>query len=211
MGAGGMGGQAGISGGMGGGAGLGGGMGIIGGGGAIGGGSFGGGGTFGGGGSFGGGGGGFGGGVGGAGAGFPLGQQFALKFANSRCLYPENDQTSSGTKLVLPTEVCGTDLAKFTISDKGNLKHVKTGFCVQPENGNEGGDDSALVISEKCDKKWAFTMTGAGSLKLAESGKCVQPATGGTRPSQTENMVLRDTCDTPETQFSIWGKIFHAG
>ena len=143
-----------------------------------------------------------------AGGGFPLGQKFALKFTNGRCLYPENDQTSSGTKLVLPTEVCGTELAKFTVADGGGLKHDKTGFCVQPENDSEGGDDSPLVIAQGCKPKKAFSMTAGGSLKMA-NGKCVQPATGGTIPSQTEYMVLRDTCDTPETKFSIWGTIFH--
>jgi hypothetical protein len=160
-------------------------------------------------GNFGGCGGGFGQGIigGTGGAGFPSGQQFALKFENGRCLIPENDQTSSGTKLVVPTEVCGSDLAKFKISDKGNLEHVKTGFCVQPENG---GDDKPLAIEEACDKKWAFTMTAAGSLKLANGGKCVQPVTGGTRPSQTEYMVLKDSCDKPETKFTIWGMTFHA-
>ena len=141
-----------------------------------------------------------------AGGGLPLGQKFALKFTNGRCLYPENDQTSSGTKLVVPTEVCGTDLAKFTVADGGSLKHDKTGFCVQPESGSEGGDDSPLVIAHGCNPKTAFSMTAGGSLKMA-NGKCVQPATGGTRPSQTEYMVLRDVCDTPETKFSIWGKV----
>lgn len=141
-----------------------------------------------------------------AGGGLPLGQKFALKFANGRCLYPENDQTSSGTKLVVPTEVCGTDLAKFTVADGGSLKHDKTGFCVQPESGSEGGDDSPLVIAHGCDPKTAFSMTAGGSLKMA-NGKCVQPATGGTRPSQTEYMVLRNVCDTAETKFSIWGRV----
>ena len=141
-----------------------------------------------------------------AGGGLPLGQKFALKFTNGRCLYPENDQTSSGTKLVVPTEVCGTDLAKFTVADGGSLKHDKTGFCVQPESGSEGGDDSPLVIAHGCNPKTAFSMTAGGSLKMA-NGKCVQPATGGTSPSQTEYMVLRDVCDTPETKFSIWGKV----
>lgn len=139
---------------------------------------------------------------GGAGTGFPLGQEFSLKFENGRCLYPEDDQTSSGTKLVAPSEVCGSDLSKFTISDSGNLKHVKTGFCVQPESE---GDEAPLVIGEACDKKWAFAMTAAGSLKVVDGGKCVQPASGGTRPPVTEYFVLRDTCDVSDTKFSISG------
>ena len=144
--------------------------------------------------------------VGGGGAGFPGGLQYSLKFGNGRCIYPEDGQTSAGTKLVIPSEACRSDKAKFTISDTGNLQHVKTGYCVQPEN-EQLTDETPIVISEACDKKWAFTMTPSGSLKLAESGKCIQPLSGGTDPSPVEKLVFKNDCDKPENKFQIEGML----
>lgn len=143
--------------------------------------------------------------VGGGGFGFPQGQQFALKFASERCLYPENDEMSLGTKLVAPPNVCGSDLAKFIYSPEGNLMHAKTGFCILPENDTI--TESPLVLGASCITKWAFLLTVYGSLKLANSGQCVHPATDSTLPSDTEYFVFRNVCDVPETKFTIAGII----
>ena len=151
---------------------------------------------------------GHGGGMGGGmiGAGFPSGQQYSLKFGNGRCIYPENGETTPGTKLVIPSEACRDKKAKFTLSGKGNLKHVQTGYCVQPE-GEQLNDDTPIVISEACKKKWSFTMTPGGSLKLIESGKCIQPLSGSDQPSPVEKLVFGNNCDKPESKFQIDGNI----
>jgi hypothetical protein len=145
-------------------------------------------------------------GMSGGGVGFPGGQQYSFRFGNGRCIYPEDGQTSPGTKLTIPSEACRSEKAKFVISETGNLKHVKTGYCVQPE-GEKLNDDSPIVISEACDKKWAFTMTPGGSLKLAKSGKCIQPLSGSTQPSAVEKLVFGNNCDKPESKFQIDGKV----
>ena len=135
---------------------------------------------------------------------FPIAQQFSLKFVNGRCIYPEQGQTAPGTTLLLPGNVCSSDMAKFYISDRGNLKHVKTEFCVQPEN-EQLDDDLPIVIGEPCDKTWAFVMTQNGSLKLANDRKCIQPLSGSSYPSDVERLVLRDDCDKFESKFEIVG------
>ena len=138
---------------------------------------------------------------GGCSRGFPNGLEFSLQFVNGRCLYPENNQASLGAKLVAAVDICRTDLSKYTISNTGNLRHVKTGFCVQPE---EDDVDVPLILGKGCDRKWAFSMTVNGSLQVEEGGKCVQSATGSTRPSDAENFVLRHACDLQESQFTIF-------
>ena len=158
-------------------------------------------------------GGGAGGGLGGGGVsagadvaanGFPSAQQFSLKFVNGRCIYPEEGQTAPGTQLVLPGNVCSSDMAKFYISERGNLKHVITEFCVQPEV-EQLDNDLPIVIGEPCDKKWAFVMTQNGSLKLANYRKCIQTLSGSSYPTDVERLVFRDNCDKLETKFEIEG------
>ena len=141
------------------------------------------------------------------GGGFPTGLQFSLKFVNGRCIYPENGDTATGTKLTIPPEKCHSANAKFTYSPEDeNLKHVKTDYCVQPE-GEQLTDDTPIVIAEDCDKKWAMTMTSGGSLKLKDSGKCIQPLSGTTYPDDVEKLVFGDNCDKPESKFQIEGTV----
>lgn len=142
--------------------------------------------------------------------GFLIGQQFSLKFTNGKCIYPEQSQTTPGTNLVLPEDVCLSDMAKFFISERGNLQHVKTGFCIQPLN-EELDDDQPIIIDEPCDKKWAFVMAPSGSLKLAESGKCIQPLSGRVYPSSVERLVFRDGCDETRNKFEIEGMMTTSG
>ena len=138
--------------------------------------------------------------------GFPKGQQFSLKFGNGRCIYPKDGRVAPGTKLVLPNESCFSDIAKFFISEAGNLKHAETHFCIQPEN--ELLDyDSAIVIDEACDKRWTFHMTSSGSLKLVVTGQCIQTSSASTQPSVTESLVLRENCNEPKSMFQIEGII----
>lgn len=133
--------------------------------------------------------------------GLPIAAQFVLKFENGRCLFPENKQTSIGTKLVASQNVCRSELAKFIVNEIGNLKHVMSGLCVHPE---EDGDDFPLVIGEYCTQKWEFSMTFNGSIKAKDSCKCIQSSSGSTRPSDTEYFVLRaDTCNEAGSQFTI--------
>ncbi|XP_028409939.1 rRNA 2'-O-methyltransferase fibrillarin-like [Dendronephthya gigantea] len=157
--------------------------------------------------------GGAGGGAGGGGAGgmvigyggFPVGLQFSLKFDNGRCIYPENGENTTGTKLTLPPGECNSAKAKFTYSSEDeNLKHVKTGYCVQPE-GEQLTEGIPIVIAEPCDKKWAMTMTPGGSLKLKDNGKCIQPLSGSNYPTDVEKLVFGDNCDKPESKFHIEG------
>ena len=131
--------------------------------------------------------------------GFPKDVQFALKFENGRCLYPENDSVDPGTNIVAPSNVCRTELAKFIITDMRNLKHVQSDLCVQAQNS------SPLILAKACSKEWAFSLKSTGSLQLESNGQCVQPTSGSTRPSETEYFVLLDTCDVPEANFTITG------
>ena len=141
-----------------------------------------------------------------AGVGFPTSQKFSLKFGNMRgCIYPEKGQTTPGIKLVL-AEDCLSEKAKFFISDKGNLQHVETGFCVQPLD-DELNEYSPVVIDEPCGQRWAFIKTSADSLKLAEFESCIQPSISSADEPVAEYLIFHDNCNSPESMFQIEGTV----
>lgn len=141
-----------------------------------------------------------------AGAGFPTGQKFSLKFGNLRgCIYPEKGRVPP-IKLQLAEE-CLSEKAKFFISEKGNLQHVETGFCVQALDEELNGY-SPVVIDEPCGQRWAFVRTFAGSLKLAAFENCIQPSISSADEPVAEYLVFHDNCNGPESMFQIGGKVF---
>ncbi|KAL9979348.1 hypothetical protein ACROYT_G016999 [Oculina patagonica] len=112
-----------------------------------------------------------------------------------KCIHPlgGGNSVSEGNGLVIWAG-CSEDRLEF-ILDNGNLKHTKSGYCVQPIGS--AADGVSLGLYSSCGGH-QFSFTAGGSLQHVGSKLCVNTQTGEMLPANGVAIVLSSSCENSD-------------